>query len=375
MESSMGYYISRNEISITKLLNFSFLWTVLIAIVLIFFTALKTDNGYVLPDKLAIIFICGNILSSYCAGISYAKKNFFLPNIINLTINIVLIILLLLMDLIQIKIINNDTYLVIFFNSFLLQGIVSLIALGITYINSWELTFPSIVELIKLFKYGLIAFSSNVIFFLLYRVDYWFVKEYCNASDLGNYIQVSKIAQAFFILPGILAGAVFPLIAAGQSQNINNILATISRLIFVLYFFCCLVLAITGYWLFPMLFGNTYSHMYIPFLLLIPGILALSTLYTLTAYYAGKNKISVNIKGALIAMVFIVLTDIYLIPAYGINAAAIISSIGYMIYHIYVLATFTRENDTAAISFFNFKASDIQRIKKSILNKVHTPDE
>ena len=115
--------------------------------------------------------------------------------------------------------------------------------------------------------------------------------------------------------------------------------------------------------------------MYIPFLLLIPGILALSTLYTLTAYYAGKNKISVNIKGALIAMVFIVLTDIYLIPAYGINAAAIISSIGYMIYHIYVLATFTRENDTAAISFFNFKASDIQRIKKSILNKVHTPDE
>ena len=33
---------------------------------------------------LAITFICGNLLSNYCAAIAYAKRNFFLPNVINI---------------------------------------------------------------------------------------------------------------------------------------------------------------------------------------------------------------------------------------------------------------------------------------------------
>ena len=251
----------------------------------------------------------------------------------------------------------------------MVQGLVSLLALGITYTRNRRLTFPTIPELKKLFRFGFIAFSANIISFLLYRVDYWFVKEYCDAADLGNYIQVSKLAQVFFILPGILAGTVFPLTAAGHRQYVNDMLATISRLIFMFYIFCCAILAVTGYWLFPFLFGESFNNMYVPFLFLIPGILALSTLYTLTAYYAGKNRISVNIKGASIALAFIVIADILFIPKYGINAAAIISSLGYIIYHIYVLNTFTNEYKSAAISFFNFKLSDIQKIKNSIFNK------
>jgi O-antigen/teichoic acid export membrane protein len=370
LESAMGYYISKNEIPITKLINFCFIWTVLIAIVIFLFMALKKNTNYTRVDMLAITFICGNLLSNYCTGISYAKRNFFLPNVINISINLSLIFLILLLEFLPTKIINDDVFLIIFFSSFLLQGLASLVALGVTYLNSWRLTFPTIIEFKKIFHFGLIAFSANIISFLLYRVDYWFVKEYCNAADLGNYIQVSKLAQVFFILPGILAGAVFPLTAGGQRQYVNDILATISRLIFMLYFFCCAILSITGYWLFPFLFGNSFKNMYLPFLFLIPGILALSTLYTLTAYYAGKNKMSVNITGASIALAFIIAADVFFIPKYGINAAAIISSIGYIIYHIYVLGIFTKEYDSPAISFFNFKLSDIQKIKRSIFNKV-----
>ena len=306
---------------------------------------------------------------------AYAKRNFFLPNIINIIINLVLIGILLLMQFSQIKIADDNTFIIIFFSSMLLQGLIAVLALGIKYIRHWRPIFPTTIELRKLFRFGLTAFSANIISFLLYRIDYWFVKEYCDAADLGNYIQVSKLAQVFFILPGILAGTVFPLTAGGQRQNVNELLATISRLIFIFYIFCCGILAVTGYWLFPLLFGESFQNMYVPFLLLIPGILALSTLYTLTAYNAGKNKISTNIKGASIALAFIIVTDLVFIPLYGINGAAMISSIGYIIYHIYVLTAFTKEYGSSAISFFNFKLSDIQKIRNSIFKVSKTNEQ
>lgn len=369
LESAMGYFIARNEISLTRVINFCFAWTLLIAFGIIAFALLKNKMVFTKTDALAFAFICGNLLSGYGSAIAYAKRNFFLPNIINTAINIFLIFLLVFMEAMRPQIINDDTFMVIFFSIALLQGIITLLTLNLLYIKSWSLSLPTVAEGKKLFRYGLVAFAANIISFLLYRVDYWFVKHYCTADDLGNYIQVSKLAQVFFILPGMLAGAVFPLTAGGQQRGVISILASVSRVIFVLYLFCCGVLAATGYWLFPFIFGHTFQGMYLPFLFLVPGIVALSTLYTLTAYFAGKNKISVNIKGALAGLACIISGDLLLIPLYGINAAAMVSSMGYIVYHIYVLHAFTKEYGQPAISFFNFSLSDIQKIKRSIFKK------
>jgi O-antigen/teichoic acid export membrane protein len=366
LESAMGYYISKNEISIARLINFCVAWTVLIAIGIFLFFVLKKDIIHT-NNILAITFICGNLLFNYCSGISYARKNFALPNLISISITVSLMILLLIMKFFPARVIDDDVFIKIFFSSFLLQGLVTLMALCFTYVSSWRFTLPEITEFKKLFRFALVAFFANIISFLLYRVDYWFVKEYCNAAELGNYIQVSKLAQLFFILPAMLASVVFPLTAGGQQQYVNDILATISRVVFMIYLCGCAILSITGYWLFPLLFGDSFNNMYVPFLLLIPGILALSTLYTLTAYYAGINKMSVNIKGALLAFVFILVADVFFIPEYGINAAALISSIGYIIYHIYVLGTFIKQYGTPALSFFTFRLSDYKKMSNSIL--------
>jgi O-antigen/teichoic acid export membrane protein len=83
--------------------------------------------------------------------------------------------------------------------------------------------------------------------------------------------------------------------------------------------------------------------MYSAFLLLIPGILAISGLYPYTAYYAGEDRIRVNIIGSFFAFTFILLADYLFIPKYGINGAALISSIGYFIYYCYVFLVFKKE--------------------------------
>ena len=84
-------------------------------------------------------------------------------------------------------------------------------ATKIKYIKSGFQQLLSLEQFRLLFRYCAMAFVGNIIYFLLYRVDYWFVENYCTPEQLGNYIQVSKLGHLFLIVPTILASAVFPI--------------------------------------------------------------------------------------------------------------------------------------------------------------------
>jgi O-antigen/teichoic acid export membrane protein len=167
-----------------------------------------------------------------------------------------------------------------------------------------------------------------------------------------------------------LASAVFPITAGGHKEGIDKLLTLLSRCIFLLYILACTFLALTGKWLFPFVFGNSFTDMYLPFLWLIPGILSLSGIFTLTAYFAGKNRIKINITGSVYALIVIVTGDILFIPQYGIQAAAFISSAGYVVYQVYIIAVFKKEYDIPFTDFFIFRFSDFEKIKSSILNSI-----
>ena len=99
---------------------------------------------------------------------------------------------------------------------------------------------------------------------------------------------------------------------------------------------------------------------------LIPGILSLSGIFTLTAWFAGKNRMRVNITGSVYALIVILIGDIIFIPKYGINAAALVSSAGYIVYQVYIIVVFKKEYPCSAADFFIFRWSDWKQIKNSI---------
>lgn len=380
IESGIVFFAAKGKMAIGKLLNFSLLWSLvasllIFCIIFFFFKKENTifNNTFLLVSS--ITFICGNLLTTYCTGLFYARHNFVTPNLISIIINLALIILFPFNGHSLVPGISGVNFFYIYFISFLVQGILLAITVQIKYLKYRFEGLLTLPEFQLLFRYCSMAYLANIIFFLLYRVDYWFVQRYCTPEQLGNYIQVSKLGQLFFILPAILASVVFPLTAGGQSEIIKNILTLLSRSILFLYLFACIILLVTGNWLFPFVFGNGFSEMYQPFLFLIPGILSLSGLFTVTAYYAGKNRMMVNIKGSVLALLFILIADRIFIPVYGINAAALISSIGYIIYQVYVLLIFKKEHQTSISDFFIFRITDWHDLKNSILRSVKVNDE
>lgn len=368
-ESALVYFAAGKKIPSSELFNFSLLWIVLVAILMtcffLFFSFFTKTKITTESFSFAIIFVCGNLLITFLSSLFYADNKFIITNAVGIVINLCLIILLFFTK--ENSWLNDQKYLSIYFISYLLQGIIIAMMFLLTYRGKLQTKLPDNSQLRLLFKFSTLAFASNVVMFLCYRVDYWFLHHYRSPGELGNYVQVSKLAQMFFVFPGILAGVVFPLTAGGMREHVNNVLMILSRSILFVYGIACLILVVTGYWLFPFIFGDTFRNMYLPFLFLIPGILGLSTLYTLTAYYAGKNRVMVNLKGALITLFAIITGDALFIPLYGTNAAAAVSSVGYIIYHIYVLSIFSKEYNTPVIGFFMFKFSDIPKMKKSIL--------
>lgn len=372
MESAVTYYASSNTINKHKLVWLSVVWTVFVAAIIYAgysFYVNELKNGEIPKENVyyALYYICGILLTNFFTVLFYAQRNFLLPNLIMSLLNIIIIIV--------IPKGNHTGYTVtevlnIYFFFFLLQGVILAIAYSLKNKSFHQFALPTTEENRLLLKYAFVSLAANVVFFLVYRIDYWFVRHspVCTKEDLGNYIQVSKIGQMLLIIPQIMASAVFPHTASGSDRkDVNRSIMIVSRLLTQLYLLGIVIVLLFGRKLFPFVFGPTFDKMYVPMLLLIPGILSLSILALLSAYFSGKGNVAVNFKGAVVALIFVAIGNAVFVRQYGIHAAAIVSSVGYTINLLYALRQFYKDYDIGLIEFFAWNKDDYRWFIRSFL--------
>jgi O-antigen/teichoic acid export membrane protein len=361
LESGLQYYAATGRIEKTGAGFFALAWCIAMTLIAIgIFSLYDIASSTAFNLKLAAIFyVAGNLLISFYSALYFARKNFFLPNVLLLTINI-LFIALFIPPLNEV--ITQEKLVFAYFAAFLVQGVLltGFYFLSGTRDASW---FPPAAGIKLVVKYSAAAFLGNIIFFLVYRIDYWFVERWCSPAELGNYIQVSKIVQWFVIIPSMIGTVLFPHTAIGKDTMIIDKVVMLARLSIGLFFLVCLCLVVAGYWIFPFVFGETYSLMYPVFLLYIPGILALTGVYPVSAYHSGMNRLGINIKGCLWALIIIAAGNWLFTPGYGIYGAAIISSLGYITYFAFSLYHFNRSNKIRVSQFFKFVPGDLAVLK------------
>lgn len=372
IENAINYYSSQKTIDDTALTWFAVIWTILVSFIVIvllwFYFGRYKDTSFLTREQYlyyAVCYVAGIQLTNIFTILFYANKNFFLPNFLMVLLNLVVIIFIPKQSGTQ----NTNASLLInlYFAFFIINGVV-LAAAFIIKKKTWrKIHLPTLPAMRLLIRYALMALAANVIFFLVYRIDYWFVKRFCTPQELGNYIQISKLAQMLLIIPSIIASVIFPHAAGGmQKEEMKENILRIGRITTLMYAILFALMALTGYWMFPLVFGNTFTLMYVPFLLLLPGVWALSNLYILSAYFGGVNKVKVNIHGAIFALVVIFTCDIIFIPKGGIVAAAIISSIGYFVNFLYAFIILQREHVVSFNYYFSFNKDDIKWLKTFI---------
>jgi len=144
----------------------------------------------------------------------------------------------------------------------------------------------------------------------------------------------------------------------------------LSRGMILVYGLACVALVSIGYWLFPFVFGETFNNMFWPFLLLVPAILSYSVIHLLAAYFGGKKVLSIGFWGNVLTLAFIIAGDILFIPSYGIKAAAIVSSSGYIFLLCFMIMAHIREYKSSFSDFLLFRKSDWVLLQKTVTQAI-----
>jgi len=372
LESGAAYFIASGKMVSVSLARFCVFWTAgasLIALGILWLLKLfphvnEFNRGNFLLSS--FLFIAGVLLTTYFTAIFYALKEFVVPNMILCSVNGVLFLILILGR-------NNysvkDHFLEIFLAVFFLQGIILGFFFFFKHGGTGGSFFPSKPDLKKVFRYSLIALLANVLYFLVNRADYWFVQYYCTATDLGNYIQAAKLGQMLLIIPSILASTLFPIFSSAERTGNISELTSVMRILLWMNTLICIMIIGFGWYLFPLIFGPSFNSMYILFILLIPGILSFTLNYPLAAWFSADNRMGINIRGTILALVIITAGDLLILPKSGVLFAPLISSTGYICFYFYSIFTYRKMYTVPWNEFFLIRKSDLDRLIRMTRNK------
>lgn len=375
LDSAVGYYAANKQIEPNKLATLALWWTLAVVVIVFvvitfYFGLLKGDDNITLQQYrfFSLTYVAGVLLMNFFSVLFYAKRNFFLPNFLLSLVNLIFIAVILLAE--QLGLSGSDILDGYFWYT-LIQGFVLAGSYFLKYGEVGQIGLPSRSSMRPLLRYASLALIANLVYFLVYRADYWFVRHSSASSadgvDLGNYIQVSKHGQMLLILPQIIASAVFPQTAAETDrQTVRDMVMRLSRLFLLFYLVVIVFVAVVGQWLFPFIYGATFDRMYWPTLLLLPGVWALSVMVLLAAYFSGKGDVKVNIYGGLLSVVLVLGGNYLLTLRYGMIAAAAISSLAYFCYFFFLLFRFRKDYDVQVSGFFIPQISDWQFMRQQI---------
>jgi O-antigen/teichoic acid export membrane protein len=375
-ESALTFYSSSGHIRENRLFSFSFIWIVIVFILVLPVSWFALKNGQNFSGDLPyfiypVLFIIGNLLVTYCSSLFYARHQYVVPNILFICFNVLLLVFLF-WGLYSPEGKNHKGLFVdVYFSVLFIQGLLSCILLIVTSSSPFSWKLPLRIEVNMIVQYASKAVLANVLFFLLCRADYWFIERLIGkGAELGNYIQTSRLVQLFQLLPVILASTIFPVVSAGYTKPMPVVMQTLSRFIIALYAFVILCLVVTGRWLFVQLFGESFHLMYNTFILMAPGILATSVLALVCSYLSAINQVWKNVMVSVVGLLVIIPLDLLLIPNYGIKGAAIVSSVGYIVALITSFYFLKKYTAFKTIDFFFLAKNDvrfgIQKLKELI---------
>ena len=336
LDSGIIYYVVKKGIPERILASASVLWALIIAALMgsgifIFYNSTHLfSSAFLLFASLA--YTSGSLLIIYFTAFFYGHNDYKMPNLILGIFNLMLLIFIP-WKTNWLGFVDNEIFAWLFFATFLIQGSYMAFLHFIKNNQRFSLKIKSnaFKSIRPAIQYSLATLLGNVAYFLLYRIDYWFVAFYCSSKSLGNYIQVSRLGQLFLLFPIMIASTLFPQFSKDQPDFNMKDIGKLAKQLIIIYLLLTVSVLLIGRSVILWLWGVEYDEMFIPLVLIMPGILFLAISYLFSSIFAGMGKIKYNVVIAIITLIIVIICDCFFIPAWGIDGAAIATSAGFFV--------------------------------------------
>lgn len=219
----------------------------------------------------------------------------------------------------------------------------------------------------SMMKYGCKAQLGNAVQYINYRLDVFVTAAYMNTYSLGLYTKASSLGETLWKVSQSVGTVVLPYAANSKDKNVmTEFINKVIRVTFAFILICAIGLTIISKPLILIILSSKFLGSVVPFMLLIPGISIFAVNNIVGNYFSGIGLIEKNIIASAISGVITVILDFTLIPRYGINGAAITSSISYSVCTIISLYFYKRHTGSKLGDILIIKKSDLLEIKAKL---------
>lgn len=189
---------------------------------------------------------------------------------------------------------------------------------------------PGTAPVHELVSYGLRFYPGSLADFFDYRTDAYLIAFLIAnpAESLGYYSLSVALAEMVFLFPSVVATIFFPHVAGSNREDADRQVALVSRVTLIVSGAFALLLipvAIAMIWTVLPAFGQSIP----PFLVLLPGVVALSGAKVVGGYVTGIGRPGICSIVSVIALAVNVVVNLALIPRLGIIGAATASLVSY----------------------------------------------
>ena len=197
-------------------------------------------------------------------------------------------------------------------------------ALSIAGINrpNWPLLRESIA-------FGVRSWAGSISAFLNARVDQTIMGLISSEQSLGIYAVAVNASEIVLYLPGAIAVALLPAIAASPPKERAFQTLRIVRVVLALTLISVVMAALAGWFLIPPVFGFAYQGSVAPFLWLLPVALGYASLRIFNSALLASDSPTRASIGPTAALATGVALDLILIPFYGAIGAAIAATLAF----------------------------------------------
>lgn len=178
--------------------------------------------------------------------------------------------------------------------------------------------------------YALRIYAASIFSFLLLKSDVFLVDYYLSKKQVGSYSISVGLIDTLYMLPVILGTILFPRLSSLPTDEERWKAAKPIVIMTALLSVVALVVMYVGAGaLIVRLFGSAYSSSVSPFIYLLPGFVFLSINTVIMNYFSSIGAPKIVIFGPLCGFLVNIVGNVLMIPQYGVDGAAIMSSFSY----------------------------------------------
>lgn len=191
--------------------------------------------------------------------------------------------------------------------------------------------------------FGIKAHLSTVIGLLSLRFDQYLLGYMTNNSEVGKYAVAVTISELLWFIPSSVAFVLLPRMSHQSKSESAASIKAICWSVLLVSSISALILAAIARPFITFGFGKIYTDSIMALWLMLPGAVAICITTVITPFFLGRfAKPHLGAIVALFSLVSNILLNLFLIPRYGINGAAISSSISYVVAALVNILLFTK---------------------------------